>query len=45
MKEVLERHKLSVGNTLDTCKGTITRQREVEGRTEKSVIDYFFMCE
>ena len=40
----LERNPfLSVGNNLDICKGTITRRRVLENRTEQAILDFFIM--
>ena len=35
---------LSVVNSMDICEGLITRQRSLETRTEKAVLDFFY-CE
>ena len=43
--DIVERQNLVIINSLDICKGTITRQRDLENRTEKSVIDYMITCE
>ena len=44
--QFLERNPfLFVANKLDICKGLITRQREVLGKTEKAVLDFFLMNE
>ena len=45
MMDVVERQHLVIANSLDICKGTITRQRIFEKKTEKSVIDYIIICE
>ena len=47
MMDILERNKLVLGNSLNCCKGVITRQRKTESKDqeERSVIDYFIMCE
>ena len=39
LAQIVERHNIIVGNGINTCKGTITRQRQTRARTEKSVID------
>ena len=42
-KDFLERNPyLFVGNNLDICHGTITRQRILENRTEKAILDFFY---
>ena len=44
--ELLERNpNVFVANNLDLCEGTITRQRVLENRTEKAVLDFFIMNE
>ena len=44
--EFLERNSfLSVANNLDLCKGTITRIRKVQNKTEKAILDFFIMNE
>ena len=37
--------ELTIANTLEVCAGTITRERAVEGKDERSVIDYIIVCE
>ena len=45
-KEFLARHNyLTVVNSLDLCEGIITRSRITTVRTEKSVIDFFLVCD
>ena len=42
--QFLERNpSLFVANNLDICEGTITRQRILENKTEKAVLDFFCM--
>ena len=42
--EFLKRNPyLVVANSLDSCKGMITRQRKVQDKTEKSVLDFLLM--
>ena len=36
---------LSVVNALSICEGVITRQRELESKTEKTVLDFFLVNE
>ena len=43
MQDLLERQDLIVVNSLDICKGTITRERVTENMSEKSVIDYIIV--
>ena len=43
--EMVERQNLSVANTLDKCKGVITRERKAGDKVEKSVIDYLIVCD
>ena len=43
--DMAERRNLVIMNTLKECSGTITRQRKVEDRMEKSVLDYFLVSE
>ena len=45
LMDIIERQNLIVANCLEICKGTITRQRELEHKTEKSVIDYIVVCQ
>ena len=44
MLDVIERQNLTIANTLDLCKGTITRERATKVGVEKSVIDYVIVC-
>ena len=44
--QFLERNpSLFVANNLNICEGTITRQRVLENKTEKAVLDFFVMNE
>ena len=45
LHDIIERQNLVIGNSLDLCKGVITRERLFEDKTEKSVIYYIVMCE
>lgn len=45
MLDMFERQNLVIANTLEMCDGTITRERIVENKAEKSAIDYIVMCE
>ena len=45
MIDMIERHNLKIANAEEMCKGLITRERVVEKKTEKSIIDYILMCE
>ena len=40
----LESNNLIVVNALNNCKGLITRTRNKEGETQKSIIDFFVVC-
>ena len=43
--DLITRKNLILVNSSNECKGTITRSKVVGGHTEKSVIDFFFVCE
>ena len=45
MLDIIERQNLKIANADKLCNGTITRERAVENKIEKSVIDYILMCE
>ena len=45
MMDIIERQKLVIANSEEMCKGLITREREVEKKVERSIIDYILMCE
>ena len=42
--DVIDRQDLVIANSLDICKGVVTRVREFENRAEKSTIDYIIIC-
>ena len=42
--DVVERQNLTIANTLDLCRGIITRERVTTLNVEKSVIDYVIVC-
>ena len=42
--DICERQNLTILNTLDTCKGVITRERITVNSIEQSVIDYVIVC-
>ena len=43
--EFVKNNNLVIGNASDLCEGTITRSRKTVNGHEKSVIDYFVMCQ
>ena len=43
--DIIERQNLIVTNSLDICKGKITRERIFENKIEQSIIDYILVCE
>ena len=43
--DIIERQNLIITNSLDICKGTITRERIFENKTEQSIIDYILVCQ
>ena len=43
--DMVGRQNLTIANTLEKCKGVITRERRTTLKVEKSVIDYVIMCE
>ena len=43
--EMCERNNLVICNTTELCEGVITRQRVTVNGTEKSVLDYFILCQ
>ena len=45
MMEMAYRQEMTIANTVDVCKGTITRERVVMNNTEKAVLDYILICE
>lgn len=42
--DIVKRQNLQIANSQHTCKGTITRQRILENKTEQSVIDFVIIC-
>ena len=45
MLDVIERQNLHIANSCDLCEGTITRERRVGEKSEKSIIDYIIICD
>ena len=45
MLDMLERQNLTILNSLDICRGCITRERKFENKMERSIIDYIVVCE
>ena len=45
MIEMIKRQGLIIGNCLNQCKGTITRERANLNNVEQAVLDYVVMCE
>ena len=43
--DIVDRQNLTIANTLELCKGVITRERVTLNKVEKSVIDYIVVCE
>ena len=43
--DIIERQNLIVTNSLDICKGKITRERIFENKIERSIIDSILVCE
>ena len=43
--EMVERQGLVIANTLDKCKGLITRERKAGDNLERAVLDYVIICE
>ena len=43
--DIVERQNLTIVNTMELCKGVITRERITAIKTERSVIDYIIICE
>ena len=43
--DFVERNNLVIGNATHLCEGTITRSRVTINGHEKSVLDYFVMCQ
>ena len=42
---IITRHSLVIGNSMDVCKGLVTRKRMTKSTTEKSVIDFVILSE
>ena len=42
---IFKRQNLIVGNSLEFCRGLITREKSPDDNVEKSVIDYVIMCD
>ena len=42
---ILERNDLTVINSLEKCKGKITRQRLTKNKKKESIIDFVIVCE
>ena len=40
-----KRQGLTIANTLDKCKGLITRERKNKDKVEKSILDYIIFCD
>ena len=45
MEEFIERNQLTVVNGLSLCKGLITRMRKNKTQCEKSILDFFVVCD
>ena len=45
LMDVIKRQNLVITNSLELCKGTITRERIFENKVEQLVIDYILICE
>ena len=43
--DLITRKNLILVNSTEKCEGTITRSKVVGGKTEQSVIDFFFVCQ
>ena len=43
--DIIERNNLILVNGTDICEGKITRQKMKNGKLEKSVLDYFLVCQ
>ena len=42
---IIERHNLIIGNSLENCKGVITRKRTTKNTIEESIIDFVIISE
>ena len=45
LMDIISRQNLVIANSLDICKGTITRERIFDNKAERSVIDYILICQ
>ena len=45
MLDIIKRQSLHIANSFDLCEGTITRERSVGEKSEKSIIDYIIICD
>ena len=45
LMDIVERHNLVIVNATDKCIGTITRMKTLKNLVEKSVLDYFIVCQ
>ena len=45
MASFLERNQLTLVNSLELCKGTFTRIQKRKGICEKSILDFFIVCQ
>ena len=45
MADFMERNQLTVVNGLELCKGSFTRIQKLKGTCEKSILDFFVVCE
>ena len=43
--DIVERQNMTIANTMELCKGVITRERITATKTERSVLDYIIICE
>ena len=43
--EMVKRQGLTIANTLNKCKGIITRERKNKDKVEKSILDYIIFCD
>ena len=45
MVDIITRQNLYIANSSELCTGLITRERVMEGKEEKSIIDFIVVCE
>ena len=45
MMDIIERQNLELANSSEKCVGTITRERVLDDKIEKSAIDFLIICE